>query len=351
MKYRLSEVLTEFKEVNKDSLYEPVAVGKYGIRKRNEIYKKELSDDYSKNKVIRKDNLIIGMGSNQIDVGVMLYDEVYSVSPAYHTYKINTEVIHSDYLELLFKSNNATYFKKYSIATARQGKKIDLKALLEEKIDVPSFEEQDNVVSKINNIEELIAEEEKSILLLDELIKSRFIELFGDVNTNSKGLPLKCFDKIAINLDSKRVPITEKDRTPGPYPYYGASGIVDYVNDWIYDEDILLISEDGANLLARSTPIAFSVSGKCWVNNHAHVVKFSNQNTRKYIEYYFEQISIEKYVTGAAQPKFSQGKLNSMLIPYADEASQAIFATFVEQIDKLKFNCRYCFSYFIIYKF
>ena len=162
--------------------------------------------------------------------------------------------------------------------------------------------------------------------------------MFGDVNTNSKGLPLKCFDKIAINLDSKRVPITEKDRTPGPYPYYGASGIVDYVNDWIYDEDILLISEDGANLLARSTPIAFSVSGKCWVNNHAHVVKFSNQNTRKYIEYYFEQISIEKYVTGAAQPKFSQGKLNSMLIPYADEASQAIFATFVEQIDKLKFS-------------
>ena len=180
MKYKLSEVLTEFKEVNKNSLYEPVSVGKYGIRKRNEIYKKELSDDYSKNKVIRKDNLIIGMGSNQIDVGVMVYDEIYSVSPAYHTYKINTSIVHSDYLELLFKSNNATYFKKYSVATARQGKKIDLKALLEEIIDIPSFEQQDILVSKISDIEDLITEEEKSISLLDELTKSRFIEMFGN---------------------------------------------------------------------------------------------------------------------------------------------------------------------------
>lgn len=176
MIYKLYELLTEFKEVNKDSLYEPVAVGKYGIRKRNEIYKKDLSDDYSKNKVIRKNNLIIGMGSNQIDVGVLLFDEVYSVSPAYHTYRINTTIINSDYLELLFKAKNAIYFKKYSIATARQGKKIDLKSLLSEEIDVPSFEEQENIVSKVKNIENLISKEDESLDYLDELTKSRFID-------------------------------------------------------------------------------------------------------------------------------------------------------------------------------
>jgi len=121
------------------------------------------------------------------------------------------------------------------------------------------------------------------------------------------------------------------------------------VNDWIYDEDILLISEDGANLLARSTPIAFSVSGKCWVNNHAHVVKFISQNTRVFIQYYFAQISIEKYVTGVAQPKFSQGKLNAMLIPFPKESLQAEFAAFVMKIDKLKFivlesYCKSCMN-------
>jgi len=69
-------------------------------------------------------------------------------------------------------------------------------------------------------------------------------------------------DQIADNLDSRRVPITKTDRASGPYPYYGASGIVDYVSDYIFDGETLLISEDGANLLARATPVAFSVSGK-----------------------------------------------------------------------------------------
>lgn len=174
MKYRLLDLMAEYKEINKQSLYEPVAVGKYGIRKRNEIYKKELSDDYSKNKVIRIDTLIIGMGSNQIDIGVLLEDAIYSVSPAYHTYKINTQIVHSDYLNLLFKVNNTTYFNKHAIATARQGKKIDLTSLLNEQVDIPSFKEQDTIVSKVGEINKLIETEEKSLTLIDELIKSRF---------------------------------------------------------------------------------------------------------------------------------------------------------------------------------
>ncbi|MEG0167721.1 MAG: restriction endonuclease subunit S, partial [Ruthenibacterium sp.] len=79
-------------------------------------------------------------------------------------------------------------------------------------------------------------------------------------------------------------------REAGDIPYYGASGIVDYVKDYIFDGDYLLISEDGANLLARSTPIAFSVSGKTWVNNHAHVLKFDEYATRRYVEMYFNSI-------------------------------------------------------------
>lgn len=120
---------------------------------------------------------------------------------------------------------------------------------------------------------------------------------------------------IYINLDGKRKPVTKSDRNAGIYPYYGASGIVDYVEDFIFDEDLLLVSEDGANLLARSTPIAFSVSGKIWVNNHAHVLKFENKATQKYVEYFLNSIDISKYVTGAAQPKLNQQSLNSIEIP------------------------------------
>ncbi|MEP6936402.1 MAG: restriction endonuclease subunit S, partial [Nitrospirota bacterium] len=125
----------------------------------------------------------------------------------------------------------------------------------------------------------------------------------------------KTLDQISTNLDSRRVPITKDVRASGEYPYYGASGIVDYVADYIFDEDTLLISEDGANLLARSTPIAFPASGKYWVNNHAHILKFENLTTQRFVELYLESIPLDGYITGAAQPKLNQKALNSIPIP------------------------------------
>jgi restriction endonuclease S subunit len=131
--------------------------------------------------------------------------------------------------------------------------------------------------------------------------------------------PRRELGTLAENLDSRRIPITKSDRKEGPFPYYGASGIVDHVADYIFDEDILLISEDGANLLARSTPIAFSVSGKCWVNNHAHVLKFAHPATQKFVEVYLNYISVDEFVTGAAQPKLNQEALNRIPIPIPDD--------------------------------
>jgi restriction endonuclease S subunit len=140
--------------------------------------------------------------------------------------------------------------------------------------------------------------------------------------------PKRELGNLAENLDSRRVPITKGGRKEGLFRYYGASGIVDYVADYIFDEDILLISEDGANPLARSTPIAFSVSGKCWVNNHAHVLKFANPAAQKFVEVYLNSISIEEFATGAAQPKLNQQALNSILISIPEDVAiqQAIVA-------------------------
>lgn len=121
--------------------------------------------------------------------------------------------------------------------------------------------------------------------------------------------------ELAENLDSMRQPIASGLRDPGDVPYYGASGIVDYVKDYIFDGDFLLVSEDGANLLARSSPIAFSVTGKTWVNNHAHVLKFGTYFERKYIEYYLNSIDLAPYVTGAAQPKLNKKNLENIKIP------------------------------------
>lgn len=130
-----------------------------------------------------------------------------------------------------------------------------------------------------------------------------------------EGWELKKLGEVCDNLDNKRVPITKNKRILGEIPYYGASGIVDYVADYLFDEDLLLVSEDGANLLARTYPIAFSISGKNWVNNHAHVLRFNNIDSQRFIEYYLNSIKLDNYVSGMAQPKLNQKSLNSIIVP------------------------------------
>ncbi|WP_423405717.1 restriction endonuclease subunit S [Faecalibacterium prausnitzii] len=201
---------------------------------------------------------------------------------------------------------------------------------------LPSLEQQTRITRNLSKIDELLLLRKQQIAKLDELIKARFVEMFGEPMSNPMGWKRVRFDSISENLDSKRVPVAESDRKDGIYPYYGASGIVDWINDYIFDEDILLVSEDGANLLMRSAPIAFSVSGKSWVNNHAHVVRFHDFATQKFIEIYFSLIDISEYITGTAQPKLNQAKLNAMLFCWPPLALQNQFATFVERVDQQK---------------
>lgn len=165
---------------------------------------------------------------------------------------------------------------------------------------------------------------------------SRFIELFGHTQTNSKNFKCENLGDICENLDSMRVPITSTDRKPGNYPYYGASGIVDMVDDYIFDGDYLLVSEDGANLLARTTPIAFSISGKNWVNNHAHILKFESKSLQLYVEYMLNNSSLTEKITGSAQPKLNQKALNSIKVPMPSNDDLNSFFKLYNQIDKSK---------------
>lgn len=145
----------------------------------------------------------------------------------------------------------------------------------------------------------------------------------------------KTLGDLAENLDSKRKPITSGLREAGEIPYYGASGIVDYVKDYIFDGDYLLVSEDGANLLARNTPIAFSISGKTWVNNHAHVLKFETYAERKYVEYYLNSIDLTPYISGAAQPKLNKKSLESINIPNPAPNEKERIVTILDKFDTL----------------
>jgi type I restriction enzyme, S subunit len=203
-----------------------------------------------------------------------------------------------------------------SLGTGATFKELSAGKLKEVSLPIPPLVEQQRIVGLLDEaftgIATAQANAEKNLQNARALFASKRHAIFAK---RGHGWVEKTLDQVATNLDNKRVPITKNVRTSGKYPYYGASGIVDYVADYIFEGDTLLISEDGANLLARSTPIAFPASGKYWVNNHAHILKFENMATQQFVENYLESIKLDEYITGAAQPKLNQKALNSIPIP------------------------------------
>lgn len=241
--------------------------------------------------------------------------------------------------KFIYYAINSPYFRKqvYENVSGSGRVRTSLTKLKDCVIGTPTFSEQKRIVSRLDaafsHIDELKANAEKQLTEARALFQRSLAKAMEP----KEGWKEKRLPDISENLDSKRVPVTKKDRENGIYPYYGASGIVDYVNDYLFDEDLLCISEDGANLLMRTYPIAFPISGKVWVNNHAHVLRFKDMSTQKFIEYYFSGIKLDEFITGAAQPKLTQKALNNIpvYIPSLHEQQRI-----VERLDALSAHVR-----------
>ena len=134
-------------------------------------------------------------------------------------------------------------------------------------------------------------------------------------------------------LDSQRVPITAANRTEGPYPYYGANGVQGYVADYIFDDELVLLAEDGGNFGSKIKPIAYRTSGKCWVNNHAHVLKPKNGLDVDFLCYSLMFYNTDGLVNGATRQKLTQATMRKMLIPALPIEHQI---EVVSQLNKIK---------------
>ncbi|MCE1242258.1 restriction endonuclease subunit S [Oryzomicrobium sp.] len=152
------------------------------------------------------------------------------------------------------------------------------------------------------------------------------------------GWKLIRFGNLLINRDSERIPLSVDERATrrGEYDYYGASGVIDAIDAYLFDKPLLLIGEDGANLINRSTPIAFMAYGKYWVNNHAHVLDGYSEGLLLYVCLYINAISLEPYVTGTAQPKMNQAKMNGIVVAIPPLAEQH---RIVAKVDELMALC------------
>ncbi len=192
---------------------------------------------------------------------------------------------------------------------------------------------------------EKIAEEKEQLIKEKRIRDNKSPAKNNEASLNCElplGWTISCFGDITFNRDPERVPLSVDVRRnrQGSYDYYGASGVIDQIDDFLFDKPLLLIGEDGANLVNRSTPIAFIARGKYWVNNHAHVIDGINEALLLYLSIYINSISLKPYITGTAQPKMNQAKMNSILVMLPPLAEQHRIVTKVDELmaicDQLK---------------
>ena len=199
--------------------------------------------------------------------------------------------------------------------------------------------EQRAIAEALSDMDGLIAALDKKIA------KKRFLKqgAMQQLLTGKKRLHgftdkwIKCELLTVCNiLDNKRVPLNDEQRTSGIYPYCGANGIVDYIDRYIFDEDLILIAEDGGNFDQYETrPIAYWMSGKYWVNNHAHVLKAKNEYNQRYIFYQLEHKDITDYIVGGTRTKLTRAQLDKIEISMPSSyAEQQAIATILSDMDK-----------------
>ncbi|MCZ9838972.1 restriction endonuclease subunit S [Brachyspira hyodysenteriae] len=160
-------------------------------------------------------------------------------------------------------------------------------------------------------IESLENNTKENIKNIEDLYNSYLNKIFTE---NTDDWEEKTLDELCYILDSKRVPITKKYRNTGIYPYYGATGIQDYIDSYIFDETLLLVGEDGAKW-GRCENTAFIVTGKFWVNNHAHVLKIKKDTIYEWLKYCLNYTDLSEYITGTTVPKLNQEKLKQIKVP------------------------------------
>ena len=211
-------------------------------------------------------------------------------------------------------------------------------------ISCPSFDEQKKIGAYLNNLDHLITLHQRKCEEVKKLKKFMLQKMFPQ---NGSLVPKIRFDGFTDDweqrkledavdfLDTLRKPLEGAKRISGPYPYYGASGIVDYVDGYLFDEELILLSEDGANITDRNYPVCFLASGKYWVNNHAHVLRTKDGNENKFICNSLERKDYKQYNSGMAMPKLNQEVCRSIPISCPSFDEQKKIGAYLNNLDHL----------------
>ena len=209
---------------------------------------------------------------------------------------------------------------------------------------IPSGEEQDKIGAYFKQLDHLITLHQRKLEHVKKMKKSMLQKMFPKKNQLYPEVRFPGFTdaweqrklgEVVEFLDTMRKPLEGAKRISGPYPYYGASGIVDYVDGYLFDEELILLSEDGANITDRNYPVCFLTSGKYWVNNHAHVLKTKEGNENNFICNSLERKDYKQYNTGMAMPKLNQEVCKGIPISCPTFAEQKKIGDYFRRLDHL----------------
>ena len=208
----------------------------------------------------------------------------------------------------------------------------------------PTLAEQQKIADFLSNVDSIITAETKILNTLQKKKKALMQKLFtqqlrfkSDDGTDFPAWEEKKLGECVEILDSQRKPIESKERAnrKGEYPYYGASGIIDYIDDYLFEGESILLGEDGANIINRNSRLAFIATGKYWVNNHAHIMKANADNLNYFICEYLESLDYSKICAGSAQPKLTQDVIRNLTIKAPCKAEQQKIADCLSSMDSL----------------
>ena len=239
---------------------------------------------------------------------------------------------------------NSQYFKKM-VSLIKSGGTVPhifQRDIINFTFPIPkTLEEQEKIANFLSIVDKKVENLKNTITSLENQKKGLLQQIFSqklrfkDKNGNNyPNWEKKKLEDIAIFLDNKRKPLEQSERIHGKYPYYGASGIIDYVNNYIFDEKLILLSEDGANIIDRNYPICYIATGKYWVNNHAHVLKTKSQYLNKFLCEALERLNYNKYNTGTAQPKLNQDVCRKIILSIPCLEEQTKIADFLSAFDR-----------------
>lgn len=257
-------------------------------------------------------------------------------------FKITNSNYSANFLKYILLNNTfLNKFFRFSVGGTGNQANVSIQDIKSFKIPFPKLEEQNKIANFLTTVDKKITNLENTIISLENQKKGLLQQIFSqklrfkDKNGNNyPNCEKKKLEDIAIFLDNKRKPLEQSERIHGKYPYYGASGIIDYINDYIFDEELVLLSEDGANIIDRNYPICYIATGKYWVNNHAHVLKVKSQYVNKFICESLEQLNYTKYNTGTAQPKLNQDVCRKIILSIPCLEEQTKIANFLSAFDR-----------------